>query len=229
MKGRGKRREVRSEREEGRSEKFMKWPISKKSNLFTSYVLRLTSYFSPGFTLLEIMIAMAILSISLLSLYSAIGNSLRASGMAEEMDIAMLLARQKMTEVSISFDDDIAKGSFPEEKEEHGTFDKPFDRFKWTYVLKKVEIPVVNPPPDTGGGAGGTGSGGSTGGGSTGGGAGAPTTPGIEQAASNMAQIVSKKIAESVRELKLTISWGEGENEEDLEKVVLTTHVVKLK
>jgi len=178
---------------------------------------------SSGFTLLEIMISLAILSISLISLYSAIGNSLRASGMAEQTEIALQLARQRMAEVSMTLEEDISRGAFPEDKEEHGNFDKPFERFKWSYILKKVEIPVVNPPSDApgaggdGGGTGGTGS--------------PPTTPGVEQAANNMAQIVSKKISESVRELKLTVSWGgeEGASEEDLEKIVLTTHLVKLR
>lgn len=184
---------------------------------------------TSGFTLLEIMISMAILSISLLALYSSMGNSLRASGIAEEMSLAMQLGRQKMAEVNMTLETDIARGAFPDDKEEHGTFDKPYDRFHWAYAIRKVEIPVVNPPGDAGGGAGG-GAGGS--GGSSGG---TPnpanqTSGDIAGAASNMASIVSKKISEAIRELKVTISWGpEGTPEDELEKVVLTTHLVKLR
>jgi hypothetical protein len=150
--------------------------------------------------------------------------------MAEDNDLAMQLARQKMSEISMQLEDDIAKGSFPDDKEEHGDFDKPFDRFKWTYTLKKVEIPVVNPPAD-GGAGGATGSGSTSGSSSSSGSSGSTgaTTPGVAQAANNVAQIVSKKISESVRELKLTVTWGEAEKEEDLEKLVLTTHLVNLK
>jgi hypothetical protein len=144
--------------------------------------------------------------------------------MAEDNDLALQLSRQKMSEIAMELEPEILKGSFPDDKEEHGDFDKPFDRFKWTYTLKKVEIPVVNPP--TGGAGGGADSGGAT---PSGGSGSAPTTPGVEQAASNVAGIVSKKIAESVRELKLTVTAGEAEKEEDLEKVVLTTHLVKLR
>ena len=181
---------------------------------------------SEGFTLLEIMIALAILSISLLSLYSSIGNSLKASGFAEDMDRAMQLARQRMSEIRITLDEEMARGAFPDEKEEEGTFDKPNDRFKWSYTLRKVEVPAIN-PAGLEGGVQGTGAPAGEGEGST-----TPTTqptPGIEQAATNMAQVVSKKISESIRELKLTVSWGEAAEGEEEEHVVLTTHVVKLR
>src|SRR4029434_8634259 len=98
-----------------------------------------------GFTLLDIMIALAILSISLLSLYNSIGNSLKASGFAEDMHRAMLLARQRMSEIRITLDEEMARGAFPDEKEEEGTFDKPNERFKWSYTLRKVEVPAINP------------------------------------------------------------------------------------
>lgn len=177
-----------------------------------------------GFTLLEIMIAMAILSISLLALYSSVGNSLRISGQSEEVDQATQLARRKMSEIMMSLDEDIARGAFPEEKEEQGTFDKPFENYKWSYTIKKVEIPVLQPPSDK--------SAATVGPSASDSGSSSPsspqTTPGLENAAANMAQMVTKKISESVRELKLTISWG-GENPDDQEKVVLTTHLSKLR
>ncbi len=178
-----------------------------------------------GFTLLEIMIAMAILSISLLALYSSMGNSLRISGQAETTGEATQLARKKMTEIMMSLDEDIARGAFPEEKEEQGTFDKPFEKYKWSYVIKKVEIPVLQPPGSKPAGTVGD-PGTSNTGSSSAGASGQSTTPGLEGAAANMAQMVTKKISESLRELKLTISWGENDNEE---KVVITTHLSKLR
>ncbi|MBL7684430.1 MAG: type II secretion system protein [Deltaproteobacteria bacterium] len=179
-------------------------------------------YFT-GFTLLEIMIAMAILSISLLALYSSMGNSLRASGMAEEMSQAMQLARLKMSEISLDVESEMARGAFPEDKEERGDFEKPFEKFKWSYAIRKVEIPSLTPPADAIGGGAPSGSGTS---GATP--SGTQTTAGIEGAASNMANIVSKKISESIRELKVNVSWGEGD-EKDRESIVLTTHLVRLK
>ncbi len=120
-------------------------------------------------------------------------------------------------------EEDLSRGAFPDEKEEHGTFEKPFERFQWSYTLRKVELPVMKTPQGsepTASPEGGQGGGSPPGGG---------TTPGLEAAAGNLAQIVSKKISESVRELKLTVSWGEEEKEEDREKVVVTTHLAKLK
>ncbi|GEM_PF-1508237 len=181
-------------------------------------------FVQKGFTLLEIMIAMAILSISLLALYTSMGNSLRISGSAEDTDQATQLARKKMTEILMSLDEDIARGAFPEEKEENGTFDKPFEKYKWSYAIKKVQIPVLQPPSNQAAGSVGEGSSkGATPSGATPG----QTTPGLENAAANMAQMVTKKISESIRELKLTVSWGE--NPDDEEKVVLTTHLSKLR
>ncbi len=173
-----------------------------------------------GFTLLEIMIAMAILSISLLALYTSTGNSLRISGQAEATDNATQLARKKMTEILMSLDEDIARGAFPEEKEENGTFDKPFEQYKWSYVIKKVEIPVLKPPGEEAAGTVGEEK-------KEGAAGGEKTTAGLENAAANMAQMVTKKISESIREVKLTISWGDAEDDE--EKVVITTHLSKLR
>ncbi len=179
-----------------------------------------------GFTLLEIMIAMAILSISLLALYTSMGNSLRISGQAETTNEATQLARQKMSEIIMSLDEDIARGAFPEEKEESGGFEKPFEKYKWSYVIKKVEIPVLQPPSDQ--------SEATIGDSTDPADPAAPkdsseqkTTPGLENAAANMAQMVTKKISESIRELELKISWGD--SEEDGENVTITTHLSKLR
>lgn len=176
-----------------------------------------------GFTLLEIMIAMAILSISLLALYTSMGNSLRISGQAETTNEATQLARQKMSEIIMSLDEDIARGAFPEEKEESGDFEKPFEKYKWSYVIKKIEIPVLQPP----GGESGAAVGDSADPAAPKDASDQKTTPGLENAAANMAQMVTKKISESVRELKLKVSWGE--NEEDGENVTITTHLSKLR
>src|SRR5262245_19135816 len=101
---------------------------------------------SPGFTLLEIMIALVILSLSLLSLYGAMGNSLNASRMAEGTDQAVLLARQKMSETLMSLEEDIARGAFPDGKEESGTFEKPFENYRWSHKIAKVSIPAIHLP-----------------------------------------------------------------------------------
>jgi len=179
---------------------------------------------SSAFTLLEVMIALAILSISLITLYSSVGNSLKASGMAERTEKSNFLARQKMSEILLNIEQDIARGAFPDEKEENGTFEKPFEDYKWAYTVKKVQLPVLQlpaemmegtgaPSPETLSAA-----------------AGASGVNGaVEMAANSMAQVVTKKISEAIREVQVTISWGEGGEEGDEEKVVITTHIANLK
>lgn len=175
---------------------------------------------SPGFTLIEIMISLSILSIALLSIYAAQGNSLRASGRAENIQTASMLARQKMTEEMIELQKDLDKGKFPDDQiNDQGPFDPPFDRFRWEFAVRKVEIPVVENPSDQNGDATGTGPATSTG-----------KEPGAanqapEAAQANLAKMVTKKISESVREITLKIIWQEMEVDQD---IVVTTHISKL-
>jgi len=175
-----------------------------------------------GFTLVEIMIALAILSITLVAVYMAQGDSLRASGRAEDIRTASLLARQKMTEKMIDLQKDIDKGKFPDDQvNDQGAFDAPFDKYRWEFAVRKVEIPLAGSPPDQGNGAPPPGGGPTT---STGKEAGAANqAPASAQA--NLAQMVQKKISESVREISTKVIWEELGEEQSL---VVTTHISKL-
>jgi general secretion pathway protein I len=176
-----------------------------------------------GFTLVEIMIALAILSITLVAVYLAQGDSLRASGRAEDIRTASLLARQKMTEKMIDLQKDIDKGKFPDDQvNDQGAFDPPFDKYRWEFAVRKVEIPLAGSPPDQANGAPPPGANGPTT--STGKEAGAGNqAPASAQA--NLAQMVTKKISESVREISTKVIWEELGQEQSL---VVTTHISKL-
>jgi len=175
---------------------------------------------APGFTLIEIMISLSILSIALLSIYAAQGNSLRASGRAENIQTASMLARQKMTEKMIELQKDMDKGKFPDDQiNDQGNFEAPFDRFRFEFAVRKVEIPVVENPSDQNGQATGEGPATSTG-----------KEPGAanqapEQAQANLAKLVTKKISESVREITTKVIWQEMEEDQS---IVVTTHISKL-
>src|SRR5690606_3853502 len=52
-----------------------------------------------GFTLLEVMVAVAILALSLVAIFSSEGGAIRAGARARQMSAATLLARCKMAEV----------------------------------------------------------------------------------------------------------------------------------
>ncbi|HKX11604.1 MAG TPA: prepilin-type N-terminal cleavage/methylation domain-containing protein [bacterium] len=177
-----------------------------------------------GFTLIEIMISLSILAITLVSIYVAQGNSLRASGRAENIQIASGLARQKMTEKMLELQKDLDKGKFPDGgTEDQGTFDPPLDRFRWEFAVKKVEIQVADAPAEDGSadappapGAGPTTSTGVEAG---------ETNQAPEAAMRNVAQQVTKKINESVREISTKVVWEELGEEQSL---VVTTHLAKL-
>ena len=97
-----------------------------------------------GFTLIEIMIALAILAVGVLGLYTAQGNSLKASGTAEEVQIASTLAQQKMAEKMLEIEKDLQKGTLPEDKtEETGEFERPFQRYRWQYLVRQVDLPLA--------------------------------------------------------------------------------------
>lgn len=162
------------------------------------------------------MIALAILAVGLVSLYTAQGNSLRASATAERMQVGAMLAREKMTEKMMEIEQGLVKGAFPEDKEEEtGTFDPPFDDYRWEYTVRKVEIPIAGAGDSQGEGEGGAG--------------GDPRASENNQAPAsaqaNVAKVVSKKIAESVREINVRVIWGEFEDEESIK---VTSHVSKL-
>ncbi len=187
-----------------------------------------------GFTLLEIMIAVAILSIGLLAIYTSQGNSLRASGNAEHVQVAAILAQKLMTEKNLEIEKDLLKGKLPEDKtEESGEFEKPFEQYRWEYSVRKVEIPLSgdgggeNPSPQTDQGAAGSEASKDR-----------ETSERRENAAAaegnvqapasaqrSIAQIVTKKISESVREVTVKVLWEELGEEQSIK---VTTHISRL-
>jgi len=97
---------------------------------------------SAGFTLLEVMVSVAILSISLIVLFGFQGGTLQASGRAERMTIATMLARQKMVEIELDLEKGMQAGEFPDERNEEEQFEEPFNDFRWQMQIKKVELPA---------------------------------------------------------------------------------------
>lgn len=95
-----------------------------------------------GFTLLEIMVAVAILSISLVALLSFQGNTMITSGRAERITEATMLARMRMGEVDLEMDKLQKRGEFPDEKTEEGTFEEPFEKYKWKLTIRRVALPA---------------------------------------------------------------------------------------
>lgn len=165
-----------------------------------------------GFTLLEVLIAMAILSIALLVLSRAQSNGIVVSQYEEQQITAATLAKWKMVDVELELE---KKGFGDDEKENCGKFeddldDKNFAGWEWCWTLKKVNLPL---PMDM---LGGKKDGDDSGGGDSGGGA--PALPGgLDPKAAGDA------LSKAVRVLKLTIKWKLGATDQRLDVV---THMV---
>jgi len=166
---------------------------------------------SRGFTLLEVLIAMAILSIALLVLSRAQSNGIVVSQYEEQQITAATLAKWKMVDIELELE---KKGFGDDEKENCGKFeedldDKAFAGWEWCWTLKKVNLPL--PMDMLGGKKNGDGSGGDNGGAP-------PALPGgLDPKAAGDA------LSKAVRVLKLTIKWKLGSTDQRLDVV---THMV---
>lgn len=97
---------------------------------------------SRGFSLLEVMVAMTILSAALTWIVVGMARNIEAENHAKLITTATFLARGKMNDL----EDELYEKGFGEfEKELTGTFDdKGFQRFSWRVVVDKVEMPGVD-------------------------------------------------------------------------------------
>lgn len=97
---------------------------------------------TAGFTLLEVMIAVAILAVSLMALSLTMIRSLRASHHARLMTQATFLCRLKFGEI----ENDFVVDGFKDDAgtvEKKGVFDDPlFKNFSWSYTMQKIELPT---------------------------------------------------------------------------------------
>lgn len=93
-----------------------------------------------GFTLLEVMLALAILALGLTMTSESQQMSMRQVFRAKMMTIATLLAREKMIEV----EDELFEEGFSEfDEEDTGDFGRDFKKFSYKVTIEKVELPAV--------------------------------------------------------------------------------------
>ena len=89
---------------------------------------------SKGFTLLEVLVAIAILGVGLTIIIELFSGGLRLGRASEEYTKAVNYARMKMEEIAIK--------TTMKEGSEEGEFD---DTFRWQVVVKKVDLlPMEN-------------------------------------------------------------------------------------
>ena len=91
-----------------------------------------------GFTLLEVMIALAIVGIALITLLSLGNRSIGVNGRLQKITQATLLAQEKMGETEAAADRKVLK--FENDK---GTFDTPYDEFRWELSFADTPLTQV--------------------------------------------------------------------------------------
>lgn len=191
-----------------------------------------------GFTLLETVIAMAILALALMAIFDMNSGAVSMHAYTKRLTVATLLARSKMTDIEQELYD---KGFNADDDEMDGDFsDEGWPSFKWRAKIiapKTDGVPpeqligaIFNIPMDGSDPLGalmGLGGAKAAEGGAQGaGGAGmaAAMGPLAGFATQQLTQMV-QQITQSVREVHLTVSWKDGKTVESLDVV---THVVSL-
>jgi general secretion pathway protein I len=176
-----------------------------------------------GFTLLEVMVALAVLAGSLMAVADLSGNALRNYNYSRDLSMATLLARGKMAELEEKYED---VGFTDFDQTEDGTFaDEGQPGMRWKLELQK---PTSELTPEKilgaflGGGDGDTGTqemlGKLLGGpGAPGGGKGGPSagTPGglLGGVLQGQIKAFTEELKKGVRRVSLRVSWKDGKVE----------------
>ena len=93
-----------------------------------------------GFSLLEVMVALAILSGTLVVLLEIITNNVRATNHSKMTTAATFLARGKMIDIE---DGILANGFIENDETDSGTFkDQGFPHYRWESAIERVELPT---------------------------------------------------------------------------------------
>jgi general secretion pathway protein I len=194
-----------------------------------------------GFTLLETVIALAILGLALMAIFDLNAGAVANHAYTKKLTIATLLARSKMTDVEQKLYDD---GFSNDDDEESGDFsDEGWSTFKWRAKVIAPKTDGVSPDQLIGAifnlPIGDSGSGDPLGGlasmfggaGGKDGAAGGPT-PQAGAGMGAMAGMIQPmftqmidQLTRSVREVHLTVYWQDGTQ---VESIDLVTHVVSL-
>ncbi|HSL98787.1 MAG TPA: prepilin-type N-terminal cleavage/methylation domain-containing protein [Candidatus Limnocylindria bacterium] len=87
---------------------------------------------AKGFTLLEVLVSLAILSATLITAYQVTSGALAAEQRAGAWTTAILLGEEKLQEVT---------ETFPEVQETNGTFPDPHTEYAWRLIVKQALHP----------------------------------------------------------------------------------------
>ncbi len=139
-----------------------------------------------GFTLLEVIIAMAIMVLAFTSILAVEQGSLNASARAKQMNIVGMLAKNQMIETEFQ----IEGKTFEEvKKESTGTFPSPYEDYRWKTVIKELKFPNIS-----------TGK--------------APGQQGEDQSAAMLTKVFTNFLSKAIRLVTVTVFWKRGSGEQ---------------
>lgn len=174
-----------------------------------------------AFSLLEMMVAIALLSMGLVLLLQVQARSIQLAQQAREMTIATQLARAKLLDCQVDL---LKKGFSIGDYDEEGDFsDEDMPGFYWECHAYKPEMPVADATDiNTATASGALGLDPSAAGAAEEAGGGGQADPMMGMLAPIVAQM-SGILGDSIRELHVIIRWGVGE---DMQEMTVTTHVI---
>jgi general secretion pathway protein I len=155
---------------------------------------------SKGFTLLEVVIAMAIMTLAFSSILAVEMGSINASSRAKQMNIVAMLAKNQMVDTEYK----IEGKSFDEvKKEDSGTFEAPYQDYRWKTTVRELKF-----PPIAGGAA-----------------AQSKGAEGGNQVTELLTKLITNFLSKALREVTVTVFWKRGTAEQSFS---LSTYWVDL-
>lgn len=144
-----------------------------------------------GFTLLETMIAMAIMLVAFTSILMVESASINTSIKAKQMNFVGLLIKRSLIEA----EEELAGKTFDEvQKEKTEQFKPPFEDYKMTRKIKEIKFPELNV----------------SGNGESGG----SDSEGSSSYADQITKLLTNFLSKAAREVSVTITWKKGSGEQ---------------
>ena len=151
-----------------------------------------------GFTLLESVIAMAIMVVAFTSILVVESGSIDAAARAKQTNIVAMLAKNTMVDIEYKFQGK----TFDEfKKEDSGNFPEPYQDYKWKSSVKEITFPTLNVAALASGGA------------NDSGGSAQPDESG--NLAELLAKLLTNFLSKAIREVTVTVTWKKGTGEQN--------------
>jgi prepilin-type N-terminal cleavage/methylation domain-containing protein len=174
------------------------------------------AFSSPAFSLLEVMVAMAILTVGLVSLLQVQARSAQLAIEAREMTVGTMLARAKLYDCQAEL---LRRGFSIGDFDEDGNFDdEEYPTYFWECHAYAPELPTGDGVGDlsalSGAGAGAAGD------------ANAAQNPATDMAMGMMGPVLQQMatvMKDSIRELVVIVRWGQGADQQEIRVV---THLI---